>query len=135
MAFFEWSDKFSVHIKEIDEQHKKLVAMLDELYVAMEAGQGSDVLGKILMEMVDYAGTHFSYEENLMLQHDYPEYIKHRAEHDVFVAKVSDLLQRYEKNPNVLSVETGIFLKKWLTNHIMGSDQLYAPWLNEKGIY
>lgn len=48
MALFVWSDKYSVNINEIDNQHKKLVDILSSLHDSMKAGKGSEVLGKTL---------------------------------------------------------------------------------------
>jgi len=135
MAFFEWSDEFSVNIKEIDEEHKQLVKMLNDLYEAMKAGQGSEMVGRILTGMAEYAKTHFATEERYMKRYAYPGYAAHKAEHDEFAAKAADLLERYAQNSKVLSIETGSFLKNWLRDHITGTDKLYGPYLNEKGVF
>ena len=69
MAFFNWEDRFSVGIAEIDMQHQKLVQMLNELYDAMKAGKGNDVLGKVLNGMIQYTASHFATEERYMKLH------------------------------------------------------------------
>ena len=66
MAFFKWSDDLSVDVPEMDEQHKKLVSMIDELHNAMKDRHGSDIVGKIINDMVNYTAIHFSSEEKLM---------------------------------------------------------------------
>ncbi|MCP4543163.1 MAG: hemerythrin family protein [Chloroflexi bacterium] len=135
MEFFKWNDEYSVNIKEIDQQHKHLVEMLNELFEAMKSGQGSSVTGEILTKMVDYAATHFIIEEKYMTQYEFPGYTEHKTEHEAFIAKVLNLLKRYKKTPTFLSVETAGFLKEWLQTHILGTDKLYGPYLNEKGVY
>lgn len=60
MALMSWSDNLSVNIKEIDEQHKKLVGMVNDLHDAMKMGKGNDVTGKILTGLIQYVGTHFA---------------------------------------------------------------------------
>ena len=135
MAFFEWSDNLSVNIAEIDAQHKRLVEMLNELYENMTTEQSTAVLGKVLTGMIEYAETHFATEEHYMTQYDFPGYAEHKAEHEAFIAKSVDLLERYANDPNLLSAETGRFLRKWLDEHITGTDKLYGPFLNDKGVY
>ena len=135
MVFFAWSDDLSVNIAEIDAQHMRLVEMLNELYENMTNEQGTAVLGKVLTGLVEYAGTHFATEEHYMTKYDFPGYAEHKAEHEAFSAKAVDLLERYAKNPNLLSVETGRFLRTWLDQHITGLDKLYGPFLNDKGMY
>ena len=135
MAFFEWRDDFSVNIAEIDAQHMQLVGMLNELYENMIGEHNTEILGKTLHGMVEYAGTHFSTEEKYMTEFDFPGYAEHKAEHGAFAAKAVDLLDRYENDPNALSLETGKFIKEWLKQHILGVDKLYGPFLNDKGVF
>jgi hemerythrin len=135
MVFFDWSDDLSVNIAEIDAQHMRLVEMLNELYENMTNEHRTAVLGKVLTGMVEYAKTHFATEERYMTKYDFPGYAEHKAEHEDFLAKADDLLDRYANDPTLLSVETGRFLREWLDQHITGTDKLYGPFLNDKGVY
>ena len=58
MAYLDWSESYSVGIPKIDMQHQKLVAFLNQLYEAMQAGKGNDVLGKVLNDLAMYTKTH-----------------------------------------------------------------------------
>ncbi len=134
MAFIEWNDKFSVNIKEVDAQHKKLVSMINELYDAMKAGRGSDITGKILSGLIQYVGTHFATEERLMSAHNYPGYQAHKSEHQKFSQKASELQKEFQKGVPVLTVELFSFLKDWLQGHILNADKKFGPFLNNKGV-
>ena len=85
--------------------------------------------------MVEYAKTHFATEEHYMTQCNFPGYAEHKTEHEAFMAKAVDLLDRYANDPTFLSADTGRFLRKWLDQHIMGTNKLYGPFLNDKGVY
>ncbi|MBE8539210.1 bacteriohemerythrin [Geoglobus acetivorans] len=135
MALITWNESFSVNIREIDEQHKKLVSMINRLHDAMLEGKGKEIMGELLNDMVEYTITHFSTEEKLMKQHNYPGYVKHKAEHELFVSKVGEFKEKYEKGQLALTMEVLSFLKSWLTNHILNSDKKYGPFFNNKGIY
>ncbi len=77
MALMQWNDSLSVNIKEVDDQHKKLVAIINELHDAMRAGSGNAVLGNIFSKLTQYVASHFATEEKLMSTHNYPGYLAH----------------------------------------------------------
>jgi hemerythrin len=134
MPLIQWDNIFSVHIKEIDEQHKKLVHLINSLYDAMKAGQGKDVLHHILAELIDYTKNHFSKEEKMMSQYAYPAAALHKIEHDKFTKKVMTMQKDLEQGNAVLSMDVLQFLKDWLLQHIQKTDKQYSPYLNNKGI-
>ena len=70
MPFAEWSDEFSVGVEKIDRDHKRLLALLNELHDALEAGERPEVTGKVLDGLVLYVGYHFAHEEALFLRTD-----------------------------------------------------------------
>lgn len=134
MAFFNWEDRFSVGIAEIDMQHRKLVQMLNELYDAMKAGKGNEMVGKILGAMIQYTAGHFATEERCMKLHGYPDFAAHKKEHDSLTQQVLDLQEQFKTGQAALSVKVGSFLKSWLINHISGTDMAYSPYLRSKGM-
>jgi len=134
MPLISWKESYGVNIKEIDEQHKQLVAMINELHDAMVKQQAKEVLGKILDKLINYTATHFATEEKYMQQHGYPGYAEHKAKHDKMTAKVLSLKKEWQAGRATLTIEVSKFLKDWLDKHILGTDQQYAPFLKEKGV-
>jgi hemerythrin len=134
MALITWNDNYSVKIKQIDDQHKKLINMLNELHDAMKVGKGKEVLEKILAGLIQYTVTHFAEEERLMKLHNYPDYVQHKKEHNLLMIQVNDVQKQYREGNAVLSQAVMTFLKDWLQNHIQGTDKKYAPFLNSKGV-
>lgn len=135
MALFAWNDSFSVNIKHIDEQHKKLVNLLNNLHDAMKLGKGNQILSKILAELIGYVETHFTTEEKLMSAHRFPEYNSHKLEHTKLTQKAVELQQNFQQGRGVLTIEVMNFLKNWLQSHILGTDKKYGPFLNSKGVF
>ncbi len=133
-AFMKWEDSFSVGIKKIDEQHKKLISMINDFHVSLSKGHGKKALSRILEELASYVEEHFSTEENYMQEFDYPGYIAHKREHDNFTSKVLQIYEEYQEGKEVVTLELLDFLKKWLKNHILGTDQKYAPFFKQKGL-
>ncbi len=134
MPLFNWSEKFLTNVKELDEQHKKLVSLINNLHDAMTKGKGKEIMGKILNELADYTDYHFKTEEKLLEKHAYPDYAKQKSAHDSFTKKVLDLKDRYHKGQTTISVEVMNLLSDWLKDHILRLDKAYGPFLNEKGV-
>lgn len=133
--FISWNDKISVGIQEIDEQHKRLVALINNLYDAMVEGEDRlETANKILTELMQYTIVHFAVEESLFRIFDYPEYEAHCAQHQELREEVIDINTRVQKGERMITPELLFFLRKWITNHIMVEDKAYAPFLLEKGI-
>ena len=135
MAIMTWTDALSVNIKEIDDQHQKLINMVNQLHVAMLKGEGKTVVGPILTELTAYTVYHFSTEEGYMQKYSYPSMQTHRLEHQKFVQKVGDFKSQYDGGIIGLSNEVMLFLSDWLKDHILGTDKKFAPYFNSKGLY
>ena len=134
MASLSWNDNYSVNIREIDDQHKRLLALVGNLHTAMLQGQGKQALGKILDGVVAYAASHFAAEERLMKAHGYPEFDEHRQIHARMTQKVLDIQKQYHQGQVNITLDTMKFLEDWVTKHIMGTDKKYGPFLNSKGV-
>ena len=134
MSLIKWNDSFSVNVVKIDQEHKKLVGMVNELTDAMKAGQGKDVLGKILDGLISYTASHFQLEEKYFQQIKYPDAAAHKKEHAAFVQKVTEFKKEFDAGRVTVSVNILQFLSKWLQSHIKGTDQKYSRFFNENGI-
>lgn len=134
MVFMRWDDSFSVNVREIDQQHQKLVGMLNEFYehIGKDAGQAFRTL---LDSLVEYTQYHFSTEEKYFKQFSFPESANHIQEHQKFTEKVLDVRSRLYNKQLVISLEITTFLKDWLTHHIKGSDKAYAQFFNDHGLF
>jgi hemerythrin len=129
-----WTDKLSVTVGSIDQQHKQLVQMVNELNAAIGEGKADAVIGDILKRLINYTASHFAHEENLMRSHSYPGYDKHHKEHETLVAKVLDLQKKFESGQARMNIEVMMFLKNWLTNHIQVSDKALGAYLSTKKV-
>jgi hemerythrin len=129
-----WTSELSVGITEIDEQHRNLITLLNQLSDAVLAGNNTEGIQKTLTGLIDYTQSHFSTEENLFKKYDYPETIAHTEEHNKFKQKVIEFERDFKMGKMVLFINISKFIKDWLTNHIKGTDKKYGPFLNEKGI-
>ncbi len=134
MAIFEWSDRFSVKVREIDEQHKELVGMINRLHEAMVANKGRELQQEIVNEMVAYTNFHFATEEKYMRSFGFAGYFEHKREHEQFAAEAAELKARVDRGGLVLTLEVMTLLKEWLQNHILGTDMQYSHLFNANGL-
>lgn len=134
MPYLEWSDSFSVKIRELDEQHKKLIGMINRLHDAMLANRGREIQQEIISEMMEYTIYHFTTEEKYMILFGYPDYEAHLLEHEQFTAEAAELKARVDRDALVLSIMPLTLLRDWLQNHILGSDRKYAEFFSANGL-
>jgi hemerythrin len=134
MALFEWEARYSVHIDEFDNHHKKLIQLLQKLHQSMLDGQGKVIVGEILDELREYTVYHFNAEEQQMEKHNYPEYEAHKAQHKELIKQLEDLINSFKAGESGITTDTYRFLNKWLTNHIMNADKKYTTFFKEKGL-
>ena len=132
--FMTFGPDLETGIQEIDQQHRKLVAMVNRLHRAIKSGEGQAALGEILNELVAYTDYHFKTEEYYFDKFGYPEGELHKEIHRKLTAKVLEFKEKFEKGEATLSYDLLNFLKDWLVNHIGKTDKKYAPFLREKGL-
>jgi len=134
MAMLVWSEKYSVNIREIDDQHRRLIGMVGQLHEAMRQGKGKEALGTVLRDLIQYVKTHFATEERLMRANGYPDHDAHKVKHDGLTRKVAEIYKQYPDGKVAMTLEVMDFLENWVDSHILGTDKQYAPFLSGKGI-
>ena len=72
MPLFTWNESYSVSVKSMDDQHKRLFDLINQLHDAMNAGKGKQMVGLVLKEMLEYTRTHFTAEEKVLERLAYP---------------------------------------------------------------
>lgn len=132
MSFITWKDSFSVGVVSIDDQHKKLVEMINQLYQEFYKGITDKFLSELITELEKYTVYHFSYEEKLMKLHNYKDFKEHKAEHEKFIEEIKAYKEKILKDNKTAVIDFATFLKNWLLKHIMGTDKKYKPLLEGK---
>jgi hemerythrin-like metal-binding protein len=130
----EWKEAYSVGIQALDDDHKRLLSLLDKFQTAYAYHTGDEFERQALNELVDYTKTHFAREELLLEQHGYPDLEAHKQEHREMIAKVDHFTGIYAEKGHAALGEVSQYLKDWLINHINGTDKQYTSFLQEKGV-
>ncbi len=134
MSVLAWNSTLAVGYTPIDDQHEKLVDILNKLGEAMKVGKGREVMGAVLSDLTDYTVYHFTFEEKLMDAHAIPHSAQHKELHGEFTAKLKALTADLEAGSLAVAVEVMAFLGDWLRDHFMKIDKELADQLKEKGV-
>ena len=118
----DWSSRMETGISEIDQQHKQLVDLVNQLSEAMYTGKGRDMLDHTLASLEKYALFHFGTEERLMAMHCYSEAASHKRGHESFIDDIRRFRRRFDAGC-IFPVEIMFFLREWIIYHIMMSDR------------
>lgn len=136
MSFMIWTEEMSVGVESLDEDHKRLIELLNRLHENVEAGKTGKALEKVIEQMVKYTQYHFTREEALFNQAGFPQAAEHHHEHEMLMRRALSLQARFENGQSrELSLEAMDVLQRWLSSHILGSDREYIPYLRAKGIH
>lgn len=136
MALITWTDEMKVNVGVLDDDHKKLFELINELHDSIAAGQDKDSLREILDRLMEYTKTHLAREEEMLAKAGYPGLLQHKMEHARMVQRAQNLRERFERGSlAMVSLELKSFLQNWWIMHIQGSDKKYGSHLNFKGIH
>ena len=129
-----WSNKLAVGVRVIDEQHMRLIELINQLSDAMYSGRGQNMLNKVLTVLETYALYHFDTEEKLMATHKYDESAAHKNGHELFTETVKRFRYKFDSGHVVVSTEILFFLREWIIAHIMKTDRELGLTLNRLGV-
>lgn len=125
----DWNEIYNIGHKEIDEQHQKLFEILNDLNDARENGNGQNMLESIFKRLVDYTVYHFSMEENIMNEINYPKVEEHSNAHEEFISKIYHCEHNSETGNLLTSISLLDYLKRWIISHILGEDKEFGEYL------
>ena len=122
-----WTEKFSCGVKIIDDQHKGLVDLVNEMYkhVTGDYVQEHDYFNRVIKEAVDYVKNHFATEEKIMIATKFAGYAEHKKEHEKFILTIVENIRNYESGKRVTLSNFTRFLKDWVLSHIALVDKQY----------
>lgn len=128
-----WTNELETGIKSIDEQHMKLIDIINDLYTAFIDKQSTIKLNDILARLAEYTDYHFNTEERIFKMYKYTDINNHIAEHKFFVEQLWGF-QKALKNETTITFRVVSFLKKWIVDHIKGVDRQYISFMKEHNI-
>lgn len=126
-----WEESYSVGVKVLDDDHKKLIQLLNQFMTAYKYHTGEVFERKALMELVDYTKYHFQREEAMLEEHGYPDIESHKGQHIAMIAEVERFVEDYEVRGHKALEGVASYLTGWLINHINGTDKQYTDFFHQ----
>lgn len=127
-----WEEQYSVFVDELDEQHRKILDLINILKRSQEVHREREAAKYALAEMQKYANAHFRSEEHYMEANHYPGLARHIEEHHFFIQKMTVLQEDVKLNRGNLDTKFLLFLKQWWINHILHVDHEYAVFIDRE---
>ena len=127
VKFITWKEFYSVGCRELDDQHKQILEIINDLYSLLQSNEAEPVAVEGLLDrLVQYVVDHFQCEEEWMKESGYPELAEHKSHHERLSEKTLALCHR-------IDADTGHellgFLKQWWVDHICGADKQYSAYM------
>ena len=129
-----WDEKYSVEVEEIDNQHKKMFAVINELLEAIHTNTPEEHLGQIIEALVQYKIFHFETEEKYFREFNYEGTEEHVVRHHEFNEKLTALKEKYPTYTIEFAFALVDFLEDWLLDHLMTMDQGYRECFKTHGL-
>jgi hemerythrin len=122
-----WSATFSCGIRLIDEQHKGLINLVNDMFNHVSGNEAEEhaYFNKIIQQAVDYVKVHFATEEKIMQTTNFPGYLEHKKAHEVFILAVVDNIRDYKAGKKLTLNTFTKFLKDWILSHVAVMDKQY----------
>lgn len=123
--FAQWSENFRIGVDDIDDQHRMLFELINQLAQAALDPARLPHLDAVFRQLEEYTLKHFRDEEMLMAAAAYPDFAAHRASHLRFARVVADAKARHAAGAPP-GLDTLLFFNAWLVEHIQREDQAAA---------
>jgi hemerythrin len=136
-----WTDNLSVGVKDFDEDHKRIIRIVNELHGAIEDAKDRGMVEPEEIEIAlhrleNYVHYHCAQEEIFMQKTGYPELEEHEQEHRTFRAMVAAMQERFRGSTRTSdAIELMQALHDWVTHHIFVTDKKFTAHLHKHEIY
>ena len=131
MPFIEWSDSFNTGHNAIDDDHRALFRLVNDLHDHNNSDTEEETFDKAINALADYIHSHFEREEALLEAADYSELELHKQAHARLRMRLLGYQVAFQANPLTFDRQAFVrFVTDWLSAHILETDMAYVPHLN-----
>jgi hemerythrin-like metal-binding protein len=122
----EWNEGLSMHIPEIDAEHRHFIDLVNDLNEAIVGRMDLEVLKRCMQAILDDAAAHFAHEQALFKEWRYPEAGEHAVKHAQIMRALNDIMARFERGGTDYDwIEAGLQIKNVLIEHLLTEDMKY----------
>lgn len=132
MSPFELRSELLLHVAEIDEQHRELLARARVLRDSIDAAKPLQELEAMLSALIDFTEMHFHTEEELMVAHCYEGYGAHKAAHAELLEQAYVVRRELSAGAIGPCHVLSLFIQAWAIEHILGPDKRFFAFLESE---
>lgn len=128
MKHIEWTEALSLGVEQLDNEHKQLIALSNDLIDSVKTNDREHVRS-CFHALREYTVVHFQNEENYMAKIHYPDIEKHKLEHVNLKAEVKHYQESVYHRTDLVPADVVAFIKHWLIDHVIYLDmniKIYA---------
>lgn len=122
MTLIDWKEEFSLGVPAIDHEHREMIELINQTYLAVKEGQGEDRIGEFLGEIYARISAHFALEEKIMREKGYDEYLDHKADHERLLDQILDIIDGCELGGDFDEEGFSETLREWFSLHFRTRD-------------
>lgn len=127
-----WTEELSVGIEDLDEDHKQLIGMINDLQ--LEIGEATEPdhfdkqkLERTLANLKVHASAHFEREELCFFQSGYPCQESHRLEHLKLIKRIAESADRIHSTDDPKdAARITLSICDWITGHFYLTDRKFS---------
>jgi hemerythrin len=136
MSYFEWDRKYEIGVTRMDDQHRKLIQLMDRLHTESDSHAKREKLLNTLDELGGLTTKHFQEEEQFMASIGYSGLASHHLIHAQLLKTYAEHVAEFrQSSQSKIPSSFFTFLKLWLSAHIMGIDTRYAAATRQDAVY
>jgi hemerythrin len=129
-----WLPDYAIGVREVDAEHQGLFRLAEKLHGGILSGQNHEIVGPLLLDLVDYTCYHFKREEELMQRIGYPYYSDHCREHEDLRSQVFVMKEGFDCGETGMAITLLQFLTDWLKCHTTTSDRRIGGYMRKQGL-
>lgn len=122
MVLIKWKDEFSVGIPDVDHEHRELITLINELHAVLSGGESDYTVMDFLGEILAHVSAHFALEEKIMRERNYDQFAEHKADHELLLDELRDLMDDYEESASFSDAEFADAVGSWFSEHFRTKD-------------
>ncbi len=123
----------AIGIAAFDKEHEEIVAAVNALQQAVEAGKDRSETAPLLRKLAAQTIAHFQSEEAMMAASKYPGLLLHALKHQYLIDQLTAFQARYSRDNSTIDRHSLNFLRDWVNTHIQNDDLNFGLWQNEHG--
>ena len=122
MTLIVWRDEFSVGVASVDQEHREMIELINELDNAMAQDADCITVISTLGEIYAKISAHFALEEKIMRDANYREFTSHKEDHERLLDSLLTIIDSVDDEGRYDRPELSSGLDRWFTDHFRTHD-------------